>query len=102
MSEDRENSSGFFSGLILGSIAGASAFFLFGTKQGRKAKKVLLKEGKKLLDEFEDLSQDLEKEKVKKTKEIKKLKKATTEKIEKVKQIIPQRFFHRNGQQLKQ
>lgn len=102
MSEDRENSSGFFSGLVLGGLAGASAFFLLGTKQGRKIKKILLKEGEKFLAELENLDQNFEKEKVKKTQEIKKLKKATTTKIEKVKQVIPQRFFRRNGQQLKQ
>lgn len=101
MSEHKENSSGFFTGVLLGSIAGASAFFLFGTKQGRKVKKVLIKEGKKLLSELEDLSQNLEKERAKKSQEIKELQKATTTKIDKVKNIIPRRFFHRNGQELK-
>lgn len=140
MSEHKENSSGFFTGVLLGSIAGASAFFLFGTKQGRKVKKILIKEGKKLLSELEDLSQDLEKERAKKSQEmnpphrranavssfrlssrlrrdgassptqesgdslkpkIKELQKATTTKIDKVKNIIPRRFFHRNGQELK-
>lgn len=101
----RNSSSGFLSGLLVGGVIGAAAFFLFGTEKGKKVKEILIEEGKGFLDELEDLQTDL-KEEPREEKIIEEPPKIPAEtksgksKVEKVKKTISQRFFQRNGRRL--
>ncbi len=107
---------GFSSGLMWGIMLGAAGMFLFGTKKGRKIKKVLTEEGGKLLDELEEAYEETEtgkkiKKKVIKTKkkidaktqDAKKAAKDLTHitKLQKRGRSAAQRFFKRSGKTLK-
>lgn len=98
MEETREHSSGFLSGLFLGGIAGAVSFFLFGTKEGKKIKKVLLKEGRELLEEMEEVT-----DKIKEAKEKPVVQEAEIKSKKPVQKKLspPRRFFRRAGAALR-
>jgi len=78
--------SSFASGLMLGAILGAGAFFLFGTKKGQKLKDELLEIGKKYMSEWED---ELKEHAPKMHDKYENVKARSTELIEKAKEQIP-------------
>jgi len=49
----------FLNGVFLGAIIGAGAFFLLGTKEGKKSREKLLKKGKKVLVQLEDIVDEM-------------------------------------------
>lgn len=117
----KPHGSSFFNGLALGVVIGAAAFFLFGTKKGRKVKKRFLEKGSSFLKELEKAEEELKekKEEIKKqTSKIKEKLAAKKQKLEKkveeiknqaeeIKQEVKQvtakagkRFFRKNGRSL--
>lgn len=113
---NRDEGGGFFSGLILGSLLGAGALFLFKTKEGRHLKKELLNQGKKVADDLPEAVEKWRAESQKLTawletakKEFEKrsasfCEKATRE-IDEMREQTPsssrRRFFVRSGKKLK-
>ncbi len=106
---------GFSSGFMWGVMLGVAGMFLFGTKKGRKIKRVLTEEGEKLIDELEEAYEETDSaEKLNKKidKAKKKLKSKTQQAKEAAKDLThisklqqrgrkAARFFKRSGKSLK-
>jgi gas vesicle protein len=61
MSEhEHQHGSKFFIGLLLGGIAAAGAFYLFGTKDGKKTRKIMEEKSKEVLDDLHDKLEEIE------------------------------------------
>jgi gas vesicle protein len=71
--EVREQPPSFFNGLMIGLVAGAAGYFLFGTKKGQGVRKTLMKQAEKGWAELEDTVDKAEKTGKKLTKDVKKL-----------------------------
>jgi gas vesicle protein len=87
MSERREESS-FFTSFILGLLAGATITFLFGSEEGKKIKKRLIKKSQELFDDLPELIEEAKEKKEALTKDIKKITKNVEKKSQKVEQQL--------------
>lgn len=114
MSEEQKNpeiqhkpTTSFLNGVFLGTIVGAGAFFLLGTKKGKESRKKLLEKGKKAISFLEDAFEEVEgkgeelKPKAKKlTKELKKQSLKVGKKTSKTLTRLKKQFFIRKGRKV--
>lgn len=119
---NERSGSGFVIGFVLGAMAGAVLFFLFGTEKGKKLKEELQKKGKfsfknlsDLLEDFEEKGVEFKKKAGEITKQLEKkveskapeIKKAAEKELTHIKKLqergrkIAGRFFKRNGKSLR-
>ncbi|OGG11663.1 hypothetical protein A2Z00_01635 [Candidatus Gottesmanbacteria bacterium RBG_13_45_10] len=80
----------FLMGLFLGGLIGALVIFFLGTKEGRKAGKLLEEKGKDVLDDVEGQLEELEQKGKEIVKQGEKLKDQVVNEIEEKKEVIAQ------------
>lgn len=82
-------SGGFLNGVILGFVAGAFAYYLFGTEKGQQTKELLLQELNKYLKDFKQgpVPKQVEKQVREQVKEVKKVVKKVEKQAETTKEV---------------
>ncbi len=88
MSEDHGGDAKFMFGFFLGGILGALVIFFLGTKEGKKAGKVLEEKGKDILNDVNDRVAELEEKGQELVNEGKEIKKEVVEKLEEKKEVL--------------